>query len=101
VVHNDWKDQIRIVFDADGMVARIQQETGTTFAPRSVRCRDLYSDWKFLKMGLQISNDPSEVGLCVGLLDDEGKFFYSGDGLSGLDLGILSLYARPDQSQEA
>lgn len=43
----------------------------------------------------QIAGNPNEIALFVGLVDSGNRFSYTGDGMLGIDLGILSLYGSP------
>lgn len=92
IVHKEWKDQIRINFDADGLVAATIQVSGDTFKHGPIRCRKLFGDWSVMKVPLQIAHSPNEVAFSVGLVDSEKRAGYTDDGQSGIDLGLLSLY---------
>lgn len=98
-VHSFWKDMIRVMFDAN-FLATAQQANGDTFELGRIECRRFYSEWSFLKVQLRVTGSPGEVGICVALVDAENNAFYSGDGISGIDLGILSLYPILDRAAQ-
>lgn len=101
IVHRNWKDQVRITFDLEALRATVQLTRGDTFEFSSIRCRQLYSDWRMMKAQLRINGDPGDVALCVALVDPGKGLFYTGDGRAGADLGILSLYESGDDAGTA
>jgi hypothetical protein len=90
VLHCKWQDQIKIIVDIDGGTGVVELVAGDTFQLGSFGVRK-NSAWTDLEATIDIRKQPKEVALSTQLVNEDGKYYYDGDGRSTIDVGVLRL----------
>ena len=89
-LHRQWQDQIKIMVNAAAGTGFIEHITGDTFQSRSLKItKD--GDWVHIEAEVAVAGQPEAVGLSVHVADQDGRYYYDGDGRSTIDVGMLRL----------
>lgn len=90
-LHSHWLDHVRLIFDVGRGVASIEQVVGDTFRVDNLRC-ETFGDWTYFKAQVEIVNELDEVAVAMHLANGMGRYYYDGDGISGIDVRMVSFY---------
>lgn len=90
ILHNRWREQIRFMFDlAHGMIS-VERVEGDALRIRSLG-GEVSANWSYFKASIEIAEDLPGVEVSLHLADDEGRYYYDGDGKSAIDVGMVTL----------
>lgn len=89
-LHRQWRDQMKIMVNATAGTGSIERVGGATFQLRSFEVTK-NGEWVHVEAEVAITGEPEAVGLSIHVADDDGRYYYDGDGRSTIDVGMLRL----------
>jgi len=81
---------MKIMVNATAGTGSIERVGGATFQLRSFEVTK-NGEWVHVEAEVAITGEPEAVGLSIHVADDDGRYYYDGDGRSTIDVGMLRL----------
>lgn len=93
ILHSSWAHKVHVRFDIDGAEAYvISTQNGGVLQVSNVHCTSWQSEWCYARLQIEVGTRLDALAIMLALALPDGRSGYDGDGVSGLDVGMLSVY---------